>query len=229
MKFSEDELVRISTCGVMPQTERSMLSQAAEATFRWGLLERFTGAVPKSQDIRNRFTVVWNKLWGSRSKEVALYWTGPRFCVQFGYRFYRFLLTYECMRPFEPYALDFPSGTITGSTAIVSHKKYRTQEITAYVLDLTERSPAKHRPALTDPRALSRWLAIRDMYDSPALGIVHFPLLSGESWKDESVDEPLAKSWVSAILEQAAKTLVYPRPGTHCRKCSMPCEKVIHG
>ena len=199
----------------------------AEQTFRWALRERHNGVIRPVTDLRARFVALWSESWGNATKTQA-YWKGPDAARSFGRRLYEFLLNLEVIHPFQPYELELEAGTVYGENALVLCRPVR-REPYQLVVNARLRRPRSREIQIPNYQGLAQWLAVRQKSEEVNLGIVNMPLLWGDRWTVQTVDEALARTWINAIVRSAAENLVFPRIGKQCETCSKPCKKVTSG
>lgn len=223
--FSDAELHRRSLCSLYDSKEVDLLAGPAEQTFRWALRERHSGKVPSIESLRERFMDGWSSGWSKPEKDSS-YWKGPNAARSFGRRVYEFLLKYEVIHPLEPYKLNIEHGIVTGEYALAQWTKTRAASV-PLVIDMRLRRPRDTRE-LYFP-VLARWLAAREVVESVDLGIVHIPLVWGERWVTDTINEPLARQWIDAMVKEAADGINVPRVGSQCVTCSHPCKEIFHG
>ena len=180
VSLTDQELQQRSQCSLYMPTTVDPLQEPADATLRLAeaLRERYNGKIGKTGGYSGEhFTDGWMKAWTRPEKDQA-YWEGPKAAAALGRRLYEFLLKYEVIHPFAPYSLQFDNGKVTGENALVLWLPHRRAPV-PLVVDAFLRRPRNTQ--IPNHAALAQWLAARQDVDTVDLGIVHLPMLSGES------------------------------------------------
>jgi hypothetical protein len=224
LALTEAVLHRRSLCSMYQSNVEDHLTGPAERTFRWALKERFIGKLHKPADLREHFVSGWSKAWNLPEKD-ARYWEGPNKSRAFGRHVYEFLLKYEIVQPYEPYSLELPAGTVTGENAIAIWKSRHKGEI-PQVVSMRIRRPRDLRVPFYP--ALAQWVASREAAETVDLGLLTVPVL-GDRYASTGLNEALARTWLNAIVKEAADNTLFPRYGTQCVTCSHPCKEVLRG
>lgn len=222
--LNDDRLQYQSVCPLYAQKEVDLLAGPAEDTFRWAVRARYLARIMKPVELREHFVDLWRARWPYEAKTLA-YWDGPKAAPAFARRVYEFLNKFNIAQPFEPYTLALEEGIVVGSKALATWTAVkRPSEPVTLVLDVRLKRPRD--PKTIFYRELAQWLSARQDSDTVSLGVLHVPLLWGESWVTNEINEPLARSWLNAILKEARQTTQFPRTGPQCITCLEPCKKI---
>jgi hypothetical protein len=221
MIISEDDLEKYSTCVLINKIKKETADDifaTSVKTMEWVLIQMADSSIPELGSIRTKFIYNWKKL--RKQEDDPFYWDGPIKAAGQAVKLYKLALKYKCTIPLTKYTYTIGNNTVEGSVALLAdNKKYPK----SYVLNHID--VVYQRPIFTEHKALARWLYIKEEYDIAELGILHFPLIYGTSWKDRFINEPLAKEWLGSILETAGN-IRYPRAGNYCARCTAPCKEL---
>jgi len=223
--ITDRELQQRSECSFYNPTEIDPYEGPSRLTIRWALRERANGIICSYQDLGERWSAEWQKIWGNNTNNQD-YWNGERKALSFARRVYEFLLDYEVRHSYEPYTLQLDRGQVKGENALAVWRKYRKGHV-PMLIDPLLRSP---RYVKTPNYAvLAQWLAAREDDEAVELGIVHLPMIRGERWLTKDVNEQLVRQWINSLVNEAADNGGVPRKGLQCAKCSQPCKEVFTG
>lgn len=230
IEYQEQVLNMFALCPLRTESvNRDPLYGAACELLSWAVKRTFEGAVPELKQLRERYCVVWKSLYYPAYKDTPVppnhptYWEGPRKAGLIGRKIFDFCTRFEVLHPEQYYTVTLGSQLVKGSYTLVRRRMAGSFPM---VLVTHPNAPLHKYP---DLKSLARWLDARRSLTDREIGVYHFPLVRGDAWSLNNVDERLVLQWLGSILDSVSKTR-YPSPGSHCATCIRhDCMEVLNG
>jgi hypothetical protein len=208
------ELLNFSKCNLLDYSESRPEYLAAYYTTKVILLRR-AGEYPITKTfITITFEKEYQTFFIGKEKD-SVYWAGIKAGRRFISKLFWLLTKYDVLQPLQSYNYK----NITGEYAVI--QKHSESEKPLILLFHYNRPLYYEYPNVL---SIVKWLHAKTNYLD--IGLYHFSMFRGESWKTLGLDFSLLDSWIYGILEQINTRKLYISPGSHCNECvSKKCLK----
>ena len=212
-------------CPLKKGTEKpGLLEGCLLECLTWALRTAFsTGAVPEIKDVRKHLNNSW-KLINRTSQTDPRYWDAVRTMNTAAARIRDFMYEFEVVHPLTPYHVVDSGIEVEGQYSLI-RKRLRDRQHFVLVPGIEKGTKCYPNPV----NLVQHLHARRTNPGISKIGIYEFFLVKGVHGVHRNVDDVLARTWVSSILERVASDKRYPVPGPYCSSCTTkPCLEVFH-